>query len=829
MEKKQLQPGLIGHWDFSRVKGSIVPDQSSGRNDGRISGTGKYACRMDKEGRRNFLSFPPGKELPGLLRAQPDKSMVLVNCSANLYFSSGLTFNARFACNYGEFLPSTSAFACLFSVGPAYNSGLSIMVGRAGGLLVYLKSQANNPQKDSHLIPAKIMSRQETVLTVTDDGEFLRIYLNGKPEADPVRHDPVFLFGKHPLQIGYADGCPFCGRIFEVKLYNRPLAEPEIQAVSGKVEPAAAKVFNDTEPVRECVGKPNVYQHVETWKMPQVSQPSKDRGYVLFNWNHMDLSFPDTIPEKDSGRIALKCFVPAGEYQPVSFCVRALKDLSGLSVELEKTGNGKMFLPESAVDIREVMMLNRRINFCAQEYMLAPTYLEPIAAKPLDRNTTRQFWLNIRLPENSRPGFYRGNLLVKTQNDGTEKIPLEVEVLSFKLVEAEGMQLGMFFMPPQQSPNYLKAFMDMRQHGMTSVGWCGDSGLKFSHKNGQTIVDFRGSIMEKIFQAYVRVGFPGRIFWAMHGDESAFCNQFLLDEWKFRRVYVSVIKQIIAYAKKIGMPGIIFQPYDESPSNPMCFPALVRELKCIKEAGGTTENDHLPLKSIRAGIQPWADQCVPDTDIFTLRYSSKPIWYVDEWPKLEKELKKRGKVLFSYNINNASTFPELATLRFCGGWFFRSAAKETSGQYLWLYGMGDNPYDDLESDYAKFVQFFPPEKTTGRKGGPAILWESYREGVNDLRYIMTLEKQIRKAGNSSKEAREAQKLLDKLSGSFDLEKARRKCIYFESRWDKTRPAKNGRVVVQGKFNVPNGWLLEDYDRARRLIADAIIKLQGVKK
>ena len=828
MEKKQLQSGLVGHWDFGKVKGGIVPDQSSGRNDGRIVSAGKNGCRMDKEGRRSFLSFPPGKELPGLLREKPDKSMVLVNRSAHLDFSDGFTFSARFACNYGEWFPSTSAFACLLSIGPAHDSGLSISVGRAGGLLVYLKSRANNPQKDSHLIPGKIISRQETELTVTDDGKFLRVYLNGKPAANPVRHDPPLLSGKNPLQLGYADGCPFSGRIFEAKLYNRPLTEPEVLETAGPVAPAAAQIHNDGDLVL-LKSKPTVYRHVETRKMPRLSPQSKERGYVLFNRNHMELTFPHTVPEKDTGKIRLKCFVPAGEYQPVSFCVRALKDIKGLSVGLDRNAGAGMPVPESAVDIREVIVLERRFSYCGREHLPAPTYLEPAAAKPLAKDTTRQFWLNIRLPENSRPGFYRGRLLVKTQNAGTEELPLEIEVLPFKLSEAEGMQLGMYFCPPEKSPDYLKTFLDMRQHGMTSVGWCSNSGLKFSYKNGRTLVDFRGSIMEKTFQAYVRAGFPAKILWLMHGDLPAFCNRFLPDEQKFRRVYVSIIRQIIAYAKKTGMPGIIFQPYDEPPSNPMCFPALVRELKCVKEAGGITENDHLPLKSIRAGIQPWADQCVPYTDIFTLRYSSKPIWYVDEWPKLEKELEKRGKTIFSYNINNASTFPELATMRFCSGWFFRSAARETRGQYLWAYyGAGEHSYDDLEGNYAKFVYLFPPEKTTGRKGGPAILWESYREGINDLRYIMTLEKYIRKAGKSNQEAREAQKLLDRLAGSFDLEKAQGKCVYFESLWDKTLPAKNGRVVLQGQLNVPNGWSLKDYDRARRLIADVIIKLARSK-
>jgi len=169
----------------------------------------------------------------------------------------------------------------------------------------------------------------------------------------------------------------------------------------------------------------------------------------------------------------------------------------------------------------------------------------------------------------------------------------------------------------------------------------------------------------------------------------------------------------------------------------------------------------------------------------------------------------------------------METLRFSAGWFFRSLGAGCTGYYLWAYQCPANdPYLDLDGDTDWILQY-PP--ASDRKGGPALHWEAFREGIDDLRYIATLERLIEAHRHDARTTTlvvEAEKLLHDLAGSLDVARIQRDCVFLESAWDKAETLPDGRRVAEGRFRLPSGWTFERYDEAREAVAEFVTKIQA---
>lgn len=105
-----------------------------------------------------------------------------------------------------------------------------------------------------------------------------------------------------------------------------------------------------------------------------------------------------------------------------------------------------------------------------------------------------------------------------------------------------------------------------------------------------------------------------------------------------------------------------------------------------------------------------------------------------------------------------------------------------------------------------------------------------REGVDDHRYLQTLENLIKRAETAPRSldvqqaARSATAAPKRVLESFDF-RAIIDSGHTRSRWDTVVASPGIEPVVKGACRLPNGWDFETYDRRRRDIAEAIIKLQ----
>jgi len=570
--------------------------------------------------------------------------------------------------------------------------------------------------------------------------------------------------------------------------------------------------------------------YVEKKKEPELSAKSTKRGYIIFKRNYLDLVFPVTVPEIDQGEITLKTAATPGEYEPCSFAVRCLQDICGLTLRLSKEfkdNSGKNANISALLSVVE-STVKRTSNYTGEsEFMVGPQYLEPVTQENLKKGETRQFWITFHVADDVASGVYRAELELAS-NGHIEKIPVEFQVYPFKLRAIENLDIGFWLdMQSYNNPNGKdgidRDIKDMAEHGINSV--VVQSSLII---NGKTLdalkIDFEKSLLTAVAESFKKYKMNGYLHLM---TQQIWEYVMTFPEGERRQAYTKLITLLEDYAKKNNWPKRAYQSYDEVLSSPGNLPEFIREVKLQRELGLTTSDDHIWYKTCRP-FQKEVDEIASSIDIFINRYNNRRLFYVNSWEEMLAQAVKRGTKLYTYNTTNCMTFAQLAAMRCLGGWFFRTVGKGCSGQLFWTYKLiQGNPYNDLDGEIGDFLCQYPPYGK--RKGGPAIDWEAHREGIDDLRYVITLEHLISQARKENRisEADAAQKVLDSIAGSFDWNKFREKSIYWDSKWTEAWEH-NGKRYAAGQYNIPNGWTLEDYDLARHRIADEIIKLQSKK-
>jgi hypothetical protein len=575
---------------------------------------------------------------------------------------------------------------------------------------------------------------------------------------------------------------------------------------------------------------------------PSVS-PANDtagRGYVTYSRSYLDPIFPSSAPRAREVTSELSAFASRGEYEPVTFSVYAFRDLGPCTVKVGDLRNGASVLGKSDIAVAAVRCRNLRTTYYGNDYMRAPAMLDSAASADIPKGESRQFWLTVHVPLEARPGEYRGEVTFAPADAPPARLSLRFRVFPFALREPADLALGMYDLlwSIEAEAGFPRGrFEDMRAHGMTTVGYCGAANCPFVLDGGRAALKFDGAGgLEQGMDAHRDAKFPYPLVWLMGDDLWSWCGQQAeVGSPRFGDLYKQLIQSILAEAKKRRWPGVVFQPVDEPGSYeyrpiPGYAARWAAETELIHQAGGVTEADHIPLSTTDERLRPFLERALPSIDIFTERYSNKPIWFEKDgwsWSNLKDQVANWRKTLWSYNINDADFFPQLATMRFAFGHFLW--LEGVRGQLLWAYqDAAGNPFNALDGKNTDLMYRFPALPEIGENGGPSLMWECIREGADDYKYLhalAALADEVRARGDARR-ADEARKVLDRLAASLDLAAMRGKCSYIECQWAERFALPSGETAVGGAFNIPNGWSFRDYDVWRLEIARQIARLSA---
>ena len=560
--------------------------------------------------------------------------------------------------------------------------------------------------------------------------------------------------------------------------------------------------------------------YVEKKSMPQITEESRKRGYILFTRNWMDLVWPNTVPARDSGTIVLKTAAARGETVPTAFALHALRDLERVTVKqltaFTAAGGGKADL-KTQISVVESARKRTTDYSRKSEFMEMPYYLEPIRDQKIKQGVSREFFLTFTVPEDALPGEYSAEFAVEADGQSMT-VPVRLTVYPFVLAEVKDLYFG-FWTPLTAAPEDIRKTIAEQALSANSIVAASSVLLRVKGDRADNFtIDWDRSALVTLGREMKKRKMNGRIY-LMTQYLYLKCNE--LPPADREAAYTKAIREIMEKARAEAWPEIVFNSFDEVLSVPDKLPAFISEVKLQKKAGGKTADDHIWFKTARP-YQKEVDEISPWIDIFIVRFNTRNLWYVDSWQTMLRTAREKNVELIAYNSNNALTCSQPAAMRFVNGWFQRSPLGDgCRGQLIWTwFHSSGSPLDDL--DGTDWTYIVPPYKD--RKGGPTFDLLGLRAGYSDIRYILTLEQAVTEAKAAGKDVSRAEKLLSDLRGSFDCRTFLEQSIYFNSRWSE-KFEQDGKRCVSGVLNLPNGWSLDDYDVNRAKIAEAIQTLQ----
>ncbi|MGB2821760.1 MAG: hypothetical protein WBF17_12315, partial [Phycisphaerae bacterium] len=474
-------------------------------------------------------------------------------------------------------------------------------------------------------------------------------------------------------------------------------------------------------------------------------------------------------------------------------------------------------IPEEDIDVRYVRYMHVRPNYSLFGiYYHAPDILMSLRdgedphlslGTNLTAGENLRVWITVRVGPFTRPGLYSGVATVSPCGDWQRaaEVPIRFRVLPIKLQKDQSIVYGTYYHHPYDMAQRARdefsrrwwrrkaelEFADMAAHGLnafvSAIGGRMD-------KSGRWIMDF-DSLGAKIdlarrhgFDKPIICHIPTPVVWAKHMTGSMGSHLRLVKELPPKGFFddmTAMVKAIEAGRRRRQWPELLYYPIDEPGRGEAPIRLMVEVLKAIKRAGGvrtyvTADPAHEAFAPMRPYVDVWC--CQP----FSLTRD-----------EVLADMQKRGVEYWCYpnHVAGENDHTPVAGARMTYGFgLWRSGFRALTP---WIYqAVVSDQWNYLDGSAMDFFN------RTADDGSPipCMLWEAYREGIDDMRYVTTLQRWIERAREAG------------LRRQADEADAELKFV-----WDS--------IDVQEKYKYDGLWEPETFDVYRWIIAKQIMKLQ----
>ena len=555
--------------------------------------------------------------------------------------------------------------------------------------------------------------------------------------------------------------------------------------------------------------------HVDDRPAPEYRQLDRDRGYALFARHYCDVIYPNTVPRQSELDPQLKLFASLGEYEPVTFTVVPFKDLSHARVTATDLRSGDSVIPSTSLEIRSVRYMLVRPNYSSFfSYHIAPDVLERCDSLELENGRNQRFWITLRVPDDASPGTYEGKLVFHAAGVPSSDVPLKVRVLPIRLRKNPDHIYGMYYRDPLSQVNegntpvaneYFerKAELerqDMVAHGMNShissvTGLVRDDDGRWTMDGTET--ERRIALDRKYGLATkpLVVSLPVTWWYSRLVDRKGTGSHLRLVRPdipdSFFDEVTKMVEAVEKEKKKYEWPEFLYYPVDEPGRHEPAVAFMVNVLRAIKRVPG-----------VRTYVT--AD---PTHEQFA------PMWpYVDVWccqpfvlgHEMIRQLSQEKQIEFwcyPNHISGENDHTPVRGARMTWGFGFWKSGFRTLIPWIYQASIGD-PWNYLDGTSMDFFNRSAPDGAPI----PVTMWEASREGIDDGRYLYTLESLVaqgkKQGGDVARVAIEVEKELTFLWNS---------------------------IVVQEKYKYDGLWSGADFDAYRWLLASQILRLQEIVK
>ena len=537
--------------------------------------------------------------------------------------------------------------------------------------------------------------------------------------------------------------------------------------------------------------------------LPPVSDTDQKRGFMIHSRHYLECIYPHTKPRPEDLDPPLRLFATPGEFEPTNFVVYPLKDLAGAKVTVSDIGP----VPAKNIDIRHVRFSLARPNYTVRyRYRIVPDMLEHFEQLDLSAGENARFWLTIRVPDDAPAGIYNGKVTFECSG-GKAELPITLRILPFKLIDDPTRIFGIYYYHPldqvagatdEVSRQYFRRraeleHQDLVAHGTRNIVlscWCAPADAQGNFK-------FDWELLANKISLWKKYGFQGPI--VMHISTDGVYAKYMKERYgshlrgvkdppdEFGREITAMVKAIEAERQRRGWPEFLYYPVDEPSTDEAAVSFMVKVLKACKAAGVrtyvTADPTHEQFAPMRPFIDVWCTQpFTPDRQTILPDMKARKVEY---W-------------CYPNHVNGENDHTPIAGARMTYGFgFWRSGFLAL---IPWIYSASNgDPFNYLDGSSMDFFNRHEPDGSPI----PVAMWEAYREGYDDYRYVYTLEQSIAEANKSPKPAaREAAAVAER---------------EVQSVWNAIR--------VQEKYKDAGLWSPAEFDVYRWIIARQIMAVK----
>ncbi|MBN1669900.1 MAG: hypothetical protein JXR37_02630 [Kiritimatiellae bacterium] len=484
------------------------------------------------------------------------------------------------------------------------------------------------------------------------------------------------------------------------------------------------------------------------------------RGYVVFVREPMAMVYPVSIPLRAEIGRPVTAFATPGEFEPASFSVYPKQDLGAVAVELSDfMGERGERIGREHVEVGVVHCWRQRTSYAGAKgtYRTIPERIDPPTpgSTRINAGEVKQWWLTVRVPDTARPGNYRMRLKIRPEAAPPTELEWRLLVLPFRLSRPGDRHWGTWFdaFPPlggirgparrgrntkAEIDRIARAEMeDYRNHGF-DTGLINFSARATEAPDGRFTYDISGLIRD--MEYFKRVGSDAPVVVCFEYT----CRDY---EYEFRdksgkhvpgtfspkalKAVEGLVRYVQAEAERRNWPPLLYFPIDE-PGNTKTKNRYVfaeNTLRAVQRVPGCKTATTVNANCIqRLG------------DLVDVRIYAYPRYL----PEKVRQEARAGHPFWYYN-NGIFYGHSLGVSRGMTGFDFLKTGAETATAWGFAATYA-NPYNDFDGGHKDWNVVFPGLD----KPIPTIYWEAAREGIDDCRYVATLQEQIARAKRQGK-------------------------------------------------------------------------------
>ncbi len=521
------------------------------------------------------------------------------------------------------------------------------------------------------------------------------------------------------------------------------------------------------------------------------------RGFALFSRPLVDAVYPESRPGADERVEKLSFFAAGNQFQTLNFAVYPLENLPSLKVKAGKfqTADGNAF-PEEDIQIRLVTYRGIRYpqySSKTKQYRILPEYLQEVTVTDAPAFEPQRYFLTFKIPAGTKSGVYAGNISI-SWGDSAEKsaiLPVELQVLDFTLKSDPTKHYSSYYYPPKTADGKFDRermrteFQAMADYGFTrspvyQMRWSDERKFFFPE------LDFWLELMKENGMKGPMPVIGGACQWIAEHDYGAKFAKHVRTLTPPKEEFYDELSKLCAQLKKDvdalpeGTPEMVFGPLDEISSEATEFGTRV--YRAFHEAGLTTYTTKEPH-------DPSFGDYDSVIDIFASQVFNPPY---------EEIVKRHKKEYWCYPNHNSYERKDMVIM--CKG-----------GRMTYGFGFWRSGFDLLIPWIWRANKSEHFDLTTSSGGnlltdsGEVIMttyWECFREGINDLRYLYTLQSTVIQREGTENEAL-----------NEEIKKSR---VLLQEIWNS--------IIVHEKYLNRHLWESERFDQYRAQMAERITAL-----